>query len=94
MATFEKERTDTVEHLEKMGYIKDPRIKSAMLKVKRELFVTKDYKLDAYVDIPLPIVGGATISAPHMYAITFEAVKLKRGKRFLKLEPAPGMVPP
>lgn len=85
MKTFEKQRMEVVEHLERIGYIKDPRIKKAMLKVKRELFVTQDYKRDAYVDMPLPIPGGATISAPHMYAITLKAVKLKKGEKVLEI---------
>lgn len=85
MKTFEKERIEAIEHLERMGYIKDPKIKSVMLKVKRELFVAPDYKQDAYIDMPLPIPGGATISAPHMYAITLEAVKLKKGEKVLEI---------
>lgn len=85
MKTFERQRTETIEHLEKEGYIKDPRIKDAMLKVRRELFVPQGYKRDSYVDTPLPIPGGATISAPHMYAITFEAVKLRKGEKVLEV---------
>jgi protein-L-isoaspartate(D-aspartate) O-methyltransferase len=48
-----------------MGYIKNSAIKKAMLKVKREDFVLPEYKQQAYIDTPLPIPGGVTISAPH-----------------------------
>lgn len=62
---FEEQRKEVVERLESMGYIKDPQIKKAMLKVKREDFVTTEYRENAYFDTPLPIPGNATISAPH-----------------------------
>jgi protein-L-isoaspartate(D-aspartate) O-methyltransferase len=62
---LEEQRRDRVESLEKMGYIKNSAIKKAMLKVKREDFVLPEYKQQAYIDTPLPIPGGVTISAPH-----------------------------
>ncbi|HKZ45648.1 MAG TPA: protein-L-isoaspartate(D-aspartate) O-methyltransferase [archaeon] len=85
MKGFENERKELVEHLEKIGSLKNPEIKKAMLKVKRELFVTSEYRFDAYVDMALPIVGGATISQPYVYAITFEALKLKKGEKVLEV---------
>lgn len=62
---LEKRRKSLVESLERMGYIKDEKIKEAMLKIKREDFVLPEYISDAYFDTPLPIPGGQTISAPH-----------------------------
>jgi protein-L-isoaspartate(D-aspartate) O-methyltransferase len=62
---LEEQRRDRVESLERMGYIKNSAIKKAMLKVKREDFVLPEYKQQAYIDTPLPIPGGVTISAPH-----------------------------
>lgn len=89
---LEKARKDVVEHLERIGYIKDPRIKRAMLKVKREFFVLSEYKLDAYVDTPLPIPGGQTISAPHMHAIFMSALKLKPGDKVLEIGAGSGIL--
>jgi len=89
---LEKARKDVVEHLERMGYIKDPKIKRAMLKVKRESFVLSDYKLDAYVDTPLPIPGKQTISAPHMHAIFMSALKLKSGDKVLEIGAGSGIL--
>jgi len=89
---LEKARKDVVEHLERMGYIKDPKIKRAMLKVKREFFVLSDYKLDAYVDTPLPIPGKQTISAPHMHAIFMSALKLKPGDKVLEVGAGSGIL--
>jgi protein-L-isoaspartate(D-aspartate) O-methyltransferase len=85
MADFKKQREEVVRHLENMGYIKDPRIKRAMLKVKREYFVAPEYRGDAYIDTPLPIPGSVTISAPHMHAIFMAALKLKSGDKVLEI---------
>ncbi len=85
MSFFEKARKEMVKRLEDFGYLKDPRIKKAMLKVKRELFVLPEYKADAYVDTPLPIPGNATISAPHMHCIYLHALELKEGDKVLEV---------
>jgi len=85
MADFEKQRKEVFEHLERMGYLKDPEIKKAMLKVKREDFVAPDYRENAYVDTPLPVPGNATISAPHMHVIFMNALKLKPGDKILEV---------
>ncbi|MBI5872077.1 protein-L-isoaspartate O-methyltransferase, partial [archaeon] len=69
-----------------------PRIKKAMLKIGREDFVSSDYRIDAYVDTPLPIPGGATISAPHMHAISLEALELKTGEKFLEVGAGSGIL--
>lgn len=85
MIDFENEREKLVEHLEAMGKLKDKEIKKAMLTVKRELFILPEYFEQAYTDMPLPVVGKATISAPHMYVIMFEAIKLKKGEKVLEI---------
>jgi protein-L-isoaspartate(D-aspartate) O-methyltransferase len=85
MADFKKQRKDVVGTLERMGYIKDPRVKKAMLKVKREDFVAPEYRENAYVDTPLPIPGDVTISALHMHAIFMAALKLKPGDKVLEI---------
>lgn len=85
MADFEKQRKEVVEHLERMGYLKNPEIKRAMLKVKREDFVAPEYRENAYVDTPLPVPGNVTISAPHMHVIFMNALKLKPGDKVLEV---------
>ena len=52
------------EHLEYYGVSK--RVIDAMNKVDRKLFVPAEYQDSAYIDTPLPIGYGQTISAPHM----------------------------
>lgn len=92
MKEFEKQRIDVVKHLKKIGYIRDPKIKKSMLKVKREQFVLPDYRRDAYLDMPLPIPGDATISAPHMHAIFMSSVKLKPGDKVLEVGAGSGIL--
>jgi protein-L-isoaspartate(D-aspartate) O-methyltransferase len=82
---FAEQRKQIVENLGRIGYIKTQGVKKAMLKVKRENFVLDEIKEDAYADIPLPIPGGATISAPHMHAISLESLELKSGDKFLEV---------
>ncbi len=82
---FKKQREQVLENLEKLGYIATPEIKRAMLKVKREQFVWDRYKADAYMDTPLPIPGGVTISAPHMHSIFLSALKLKPRDKVLEV---------
>src|SRR3990172_7049570 len=80
-----KQRRNVVSSLEKLGYLPDSKAKRAMLKVKREDFVPTEYFASAYLDMPLPIPGGGTISAPHMHAISLCALKLRPGDKFLEI---------
>lgn len=82
---FDQQRKALIERLEQMGFIANKSIKQAMLKVRRELFVAPEHLESAYVDSPLPIPGGATISAPHMHAMFLSCVKLRKGKKFLEV---------
>jgi len=77
-----------VELLKKHGILTDRAFEKAMLKVPRELFVHEKYVSSAYSDEPLPIPpfdGMHTISAPHTYPIFCQALKLKKGDRFLEI---------
>ncbi len=61
------------------------RVYEAIKKVPRHLFVPERYKIEAYVDTPLPIGFGQTISAPHMVAIMCELLNLKEGEKVLEI---------
>jgi len=56
-----------------------------MRRVPREEFVPDDLREDAYLDSPLPIGEGQTISAPHMVAIMVEQLELKPGMKVLEI---------
>ncbi len=65
---------ELIESLIASGYIRSHRVVRAFEKVPRELFVLRDLVAYAYIDRPLPIGYGQTISAPHMVAIMTEAL--------------------
>jgi len=89
---FVEKRKAVVERLEAMGYVKTEAIKRAMLKVKREDFVAAEHRDSAYVDTPLPIPGGVTISAPHMHAIFMSTLKLQPGDKVLEVGAGSGIL--
>ncbi len=80
-----KNKQDLVSRLWEMGYIKTETVKNAMFKVKREEFMTPESKELAYLDRPIPLKHGQTISAPHMVAIICEQLSLEPGMKVLEI---------
>lgn len=79
------ERDRLIASLQRRGYITDHRVEEAMRRVPREEFIPSDMWDEAYVDSPLPIGDGQTISAPHMVAIMAEQLDLKPGQKVLEI---------
>jgi protein-L-isoaspartate(D-aspartate) O-methyltransferase len=79
------ERDALVDSLLNRGYIVSTAVEEAMRRVPREEFVPARLKNDAYVDTPLPIGSGQTISAPHMVAIMVEKLSLEQGMKVLEV---------
>ena len=65
--------------------IKTKEVEKAFFDIPRELFVPGDVKNSAYIDTPLIIGEGQTISAPHMVAIMCEALGIKKGQKILEI---------
>ncbi len=82
---FKTMREKMVETQIKARGVKDPRVLSAMLKVERHLFVPKESQLSAYMDQPLPIGEGQTISQPYIVALMTELLELKGGEKVLEI---------
>ena len=76
-----------VQRFMKSGYISSPEMSEAVLMVPREEFMDPSYANYAYVDNPFPIPGDGrqTISAPYMYPIFYEPLRLKEGDRVLEI---------
>lgn len=85
MESFEEQREHLVDGLKRRGYISTADIEAAMRRVPREEFLPDDLRDDAYVDTPLPIGEGQTISAPHMVAIMVEQLDLRPGMKVLEI---------
>ena len=79
------ERQKLVKNLLSFGYIKSDSVKRAMERVPREEFLPIEQKPYAYIDRPLPIGEGQTISAPHMVAIICEILSLKDEMKVLEV---------
>lgn len=82
---LELERQRLVSNLLNQGYIKTNAVKQGFLAVPREEFIPASLKPYAYVDTPLDIGNGQTISAPHMVAIMCEALDIKKGLKILEI---------
>ena len=82
---FEKNRRKLVETLIKRGILTQPKVIQAMFQVPRHEFVPEKAKSSAYMDSPLSIGLGQTISAPHMNAMMCEYLQLKEGEKVLEI---------
>jgi protein-L-isoaspartate(D-aspartate) O-methyltransferase len=74
-----------VNNLKREGRIYTKEIEKAFLETPRDIFVPESLKRVAYIDTPLEIGNGQTISAPHMVAIMVEALDLKKGQKVLEI---------
>ncbi len=85
MSDFSEIRKHMVFKLVQEGRIRSPEVIESLEAVPRELFVLPTDKRHAYVDTPLSIGGGQTISAPHMVGIMLEELVLEPGQRVLEV---------
>ncbi|MFQ5910177.1 MAG: protein-L-isoaspartate O-methyltransferase [Thermoplasmata archaeon] len=81
--TFDEERKRMVRKLIRGGYVHSPEVIAAMEKIPRHVFV--DIERLAYVDSPVSIGEGQTISAPHMVGMMLEALDLEGGQKVLEV---------
>jgi len=77
-------RQMVVEYLIPRG-IKDPAVLAAMRRVPRHRFVPPMYSALAYMDDPLPIGHGQSISQPALVARMTEALALKKTDKVLEV---------
>lgn len=85
MASFEEKRRKLVEQLQSSGRLTTKKVILAMLEVPREYFVPKNRSNQAYIDAPLSIFEGQTISAPHMNAMMCELLDLNANQKILEI---------
>lgn len=82
---YAEKRWDMVENQIVSRGIKNTKVIEAMLKVKRHLFVPKNYIDSAYSDNPIPIEKGQTVSQPYMVALMTELLNPEQGKKILEI---------
>jgi len=74
-----------VDYLVKRGHISSDRVERAFRNVDRKDFVPDQFNRQAYDDQALPIEPGATISAPHMVAISTELLHVKPEDKVIEI---------
>jgi protein-L-isoaspartate(D-aspartate) O-methyltransferase len=85
-AEFRREREAKVRLLIGRGLLRSGRLRAAMLKVRREDFIPRQYRDYAYEELPFPLPGQkATISCPHSYPLFYEPLGLDEGHSFLEI---------
>lgn len=82
---FEEQRKQLINKLIMEHHIQTPEVKKAFQETPRELFVPKHIQNYAYVDTPLDIGNGQTISAPHMVAIMCEKLDIQENQKILEI---------
>jgi len=63
----------------------DPRVRTALLRVQRHLFVPAQLALAAYQDTPLPIGFDKTVSQPFIGALMLDLLEIAPGDRVLEV---------
>ncbi len=81
---YRKERAHLAAELASQG-IDDRRVLAAVEKVPRHRFVPEHLRPWAYVDRPLPIGKGQTISQPYIVALSLQALRIQPGERALEV---------
>jgi protein-L-isoaspartate(D-aspartate) O-methyltransferase len=83
--SFLEKKSALIKYLIEEGYLKTQSVIDAFRKVKREDFVTDEMKKYAYVNEPLPIGEGQTISQPLTVAFMTEHLAVERGQKILEI---------
>jgi protein-L-isoaspartate(D-aspartate) O-methyltransferase len=74
-----------IDYWKKEGIVRNPAVFKAFKKVNREFFVLKEFRSDAYKDVPLPIQKEQTISQPTTVVMMLEALELGPGMKVLEI---------
>jgi protein-L-isoaspartate(D-aspartate) O-methyltransferase len=81
----EEARKRMVAGLVRSGYVKGEKVATAMVNVERHRFLPSGMEGEAYVDSPLSIGEGQTISAPHMVGMMASGLDLRPGLTVLEI---------
>ena len=82
---LDDKKSALIRKLADKGYLKSGRVIKALREVPREEFVSPGDREHAYMDEPLQIGSGQTISAPHMVAIMTELLEPRRNDNVLEV---------
>jgi len=74
-----------IKSLKSLGVLRSKKLEEALRKIKREHFVPEKYRGSAYIDYPLPIGHGQTISQPYTVVTMTEMLDVKPGQKILEI---------
>lgn len=77
--------TDLIQKIILENILKTPKIIKAFYKIERKKFVPEELVNKAYLDIPLPIGFGQTISQPSTVAFMLELLQPQKGQKILDI---------
>ena len=80
-----EENEKLIGYMKKLGYLKSKNLEDALRAVPRELFIPKGLQELAYVDSPLSIGHGQTISQPSTVVLMTEMLRLRKGQKVLEI---------
>ncbi len=83
MSPSSPEYENLIDSLIRDGYLKTPEIIEAFKAIDRIDFVPEEYQAEAYINAPLPINFGQTISQPLTVAFMLELLEPKAGEKIL-----------
>jgi len=83
--SYAQQRAQMVKSQIQARGVRDRLVVEAMRKVPRHLFVPAHLTQMAYLDFPLPIGEGQTISQPYIVAFMTESLQLKGGEKVLEI---------
>jgi protein-L-isoaspartate(D-aspartate) O-methyltransferase len=82
---YRREREAMVRDQLKRRNLRDQRVLDSMAAIPRHLFVPEEQRHLAYIDAPLPIGKGQTISQPYIVALMTELLELGKQDRVLEI---------
>lgn len=85
MDEFVSERERMVVGLVQQGYLKSEKLIKVFSSIPRHFFVNDMDRTFAYVDHPMAIPAGQTISAPHMVAMMTELLQTEKTDKVLEI---------
>jgi protein-L-isoaspartate(D-aspartate) O-methyltransferase len=76
---------ELIDSMKKSGVLHSAEIAKAFEEIDRKYFIPDEYSEHIYLDRPLPIGGGQTISQPSTVAFMLELLEVKKGDRVLDI---------
>ncbi len=79
------QKEELLKELTRDGYLKSENVKAAFSAIDRKDFVAPGFEAEAYLNVPLPIGFGQTISQPLTVVFMLELLDLKPGQKILEI---------